>query len=118
METRAAVERFLASPALSDATRRSYRSDLEHFAGWLARRGTGLEDIDARVLSEYAAELGRGRPRRLAPATIRKRLAAVRSLIRFALGASRVPAIALTPRRPRRLPDAPRAAEIDATLAA
>ena len=119
METRATVERFLASPALSDATRRSYRFDLEHFAGWLAARGTSdLGGVDARVLSDYAAELGRGRPRRLAPATIAKRLAAVRSLLRFALGPARVPQIALSPRRPRRLPDAPRRDEVDAALAA
>jgi site-specific recombinase XerD len=118
VETRAAIERFLASPALSDGTRRSYRFDLEHFAEWLSRRGTELDRVDARVLAEYAAELGRGRPRRLAPATIGKRLAAVRSLLRFVLGPSRVPEIALTPRRPRRLPDAPRASEVDTTLAA
>ena len=30
METRAAIDRFLASPALSEATRRSYRFDLDH----------------------------------------------------------------------------------------
>ena len=118
METRAAVERFLDSPALSEATRRTYRVDLEHFAGWLASRGKELDDVDARVLSDYATELGRGRPRRLAPATIARRLAAVRSLLRFALGPARVPQLALTPRRPRRLPDAPRPAEVDATLAA
>jgi integrase/recombinase XerC len=118
VDTRAAVERFLASPGLSDATRRSYRFDLEHFAGWLAKRGADLDAVDARALADYAAELGRGRPRRLAPATIGRRLAAVRSLLRFALGPGRVPQLALTPRRPRRLPDAPRPAEIDETLAA
>src|ERR671935_76499 len=44
-----------------------------------------------RVLADYTAELGRGRPRRLAPSTIARRLAAVRSLLRFTLGAARVP---------------------------
>jgi site-specific recombinase XerD len=117
VDTRATIERYLESPALSESTRRSYRFDLEHFASWLAVRGVGIDGVDARVLSDYAAELGRGRPRRLSPATIGRRLAAVRSLLRFALGPARVPQIALSPRRPRRLPDAPRLAEIDSTLA-
>jgi integrase/recombinase XerC len=118
VDTRAAIERFVESPALSESTRRSYRFDLDHFARWLATRGVELDGVDARVLSDYATELGRGRPQRLAPATIGRRLAAVRSLLRFALGPARVPQIALAPRRARRLPDAPRADEIDATLRA
>ena len=65
------IERFLASPSLSDATRRSYRSDLEQFAQWLG--GRRLEDVDLRVLSDYAAELGRRRPK-LAPASIGRKL--------------------------------------------
>ena len=117
MDTRAAIDRFLASPALSDATRRAYRSDLESFAHWLERRGTTLDQVDARAFSEWAAELGRGRPRRLAPATIARKLAAARALIRHALGASRVPEGSFAPRRPRRLPDAPKAVEVDAELA-
>jgi integrase/recombinase XerC len=118
VETRAAIERFLASPSLSEATRRAYRFDLEPFADWLDRRKLMLEGVDARVLADYTAELGRGRPRRLAPNTIARRLAAVRSLLRFTLGAARVPDAVAGPRRPRRLPDAPKAAEIDGILEA
>jgi site-specific recombinase XerD len=117
VDTRAAIDRFLASPGLSDATRRAYRFDLEPFADWLGARGAGLGDVDARLLSDYAAELGRGRPRRLAPATIARRLAAVRSLLRFAVGPSQVPDVALSPRRPRRLPLAPKRDEVERTLA-
>jgi site-specific recombinase XerD len=116
VDTKAAVERFLASPKLSDATRRAYRVDVEEFARWLGRRGTSLEAIDVRVLADYAAELGRARPRRLAPATIGRKLAAVRSFLRFTLGSARVPDASLAPRRPRRLPDTPRAAEVEAEL--
>jgi integrase/recombinase XerC len=116
VETHAAIERFLASPSLSDASRRAYRFDLEPFADWLARRGLKLDDVDARVLADYTAELGRGRPRRLAPATIARRLAAVRSLLRFSLGAARVPDAVAAPRRRRRLPDAPRTEEVDGIL--
>jgi site-specific recombinase XerD len=117
VDTRVAIDRFLSSPGLSDATRRAYRSDLEPFARWLERRGTTLDEVDARVFSEWAAEVGRGRPRRLAPSTIARKLAATRALIRHALGAARVPEGSFAPRRPRRLPDAPKAAEVDAELA-
>src|SRR5690242_15777084 len=117
MQTRTAIDRFLASPGLGEATRRAYRFDLDPFAAWLEKQGATLEDVDARLLSDYAAVLGRGRPRRLAPATIARRLAAARSLIRFTLGADRVPEVALSPRRPRRLPQAPKPAELDQLLA-
>ena len=111
-----AIDRFLASPALSERTRRAYRFDVEEFCAWLARRGTRLEDVDVRALSEYAAELGRARPRKLAPTTIGRKLAAVRAFLRHALGAQRVPDASFAPRRPQRLPDAPRPQEVDSEL--
>jgi len=110
------IERFLASPALSDSTRRAYRVDVEEFARWLERRGTRLDDVDVRVLADYATELGRARPRKLAPATIGRKLAAVRAFLRHALGPERVPDASFAPRRPRRLPDAPRPHEVDGEL--
>ena len=116
MSADAAIERFLTSAALSDATRRAYRSDLRGFARWLGQQGISLDDVDARVLTEYAALLGRGRPRRLAPATIARKLAAVRALVRFALGPGRVPDVRLAPRRPRRLPHVDKPDEVDREL--
>jgi integrase/recombinase XerD len=113
--TAAAIDRFLASPALAEATRRAYGADLREFADWLERRGTAVEDVDVRALVEYAAELGRAR-RGLAPTTVARRLAAVRSFLRFTLGPERVPDAALAPKRPRRLPEAPKPSEIDAIL--
>ena len=110
------VQRFLESPALSEATRRAYRVDVEEFCSWLERRGTRLETVDVRTLADYAAELGRARPRKLAPATIGRKLAAVRAFLRHALGAERVPDASFAPRRPRRLPDAPRPHEVDGEL--
>ena len=110
------VERFLESPALAERTRRAYRYDVEEFCDWLRARGTRLEDVDVRALSEYAAELGRARPRKLAPATIGRKLAAVRAFLRHALGAQRVPDASFAPRPPKRLPDAPRPHEIDGEL--
>jgi site-specific recombinase XerD len=110
------LERFLASPALSDATRRAYRGDVSEFCGWLNRRGKRLEDVDVRVLADYAGELGRARPRKLAPATIGRKLAAVRTFLRHALGPDRVPDASFAPRRGRRLPEAPQAREVEAEL--
>jgi site-specific recombinase XerD len=120
VSTRAAIDRFLASPALAGATRRAYGSDLRQFAAWLERRELELDDVDVRVLADWVSDLGRVRTtgRRLAPATISRKLAAVRALLRAALGPARVPDAALGPRRVRRLPDAPRPHEVDATLAA
>jgi site-specific recombinase XerD len=118
MDTRRAIERFLQSPALSEGTRRSYRRDVEEFGHWLEGRRLTLAGVDVRVLSDYAAELGRARPRKLAPATIARKLSAVRSFLRFALGPTKVPDASLSPKRPRRLPDTPKAEEIEAALAA
>jgi site-specific recombinase XerD len=63
----------------------------------------------------YTAELGRAR-RGLAPTTIARRLSAVRSLVRHALGRARVPDAALAPRRPRRLPETPALSEVEAVV--
>ena len=112
MTTAAAIERFLASPGLADSTRRSYRFDLRDFSGWLADRDAELENVDVRILADYAAELGRAK-RGLAPATIARRLSTVRSFLRFTLGPSRVPDTPFAPRRPRHLPDAPKQAEVE-----
>jgi len=110
--TAAAIERFLASPGLADSTRRSYRFDLRDFSAWLADRDAQVEEVDVRILADYAAELGRAR-RGLAPATIARRLSTVRSFLRFTLGPSRVPDTPFAPRRPRHLPDAPKQAEVE-----
>jgi site-specific recombinase XerD len=116
----ATIERFLASPALSDATRRAYRADVEEFAAWLRSRRLTLDAVDARVFAEYAAALGGDRPgrrpRKLATPTLARKLAAVRSYLRATLGPARVPDLALGGRRRTRLPDAPRPAETDALL--
>jgi site-specific recombinase XerD len=122
VDARTAAARFLDSPALSNGTRRAYGYDVGEFCTWLDRRGTKLDDVDVRALVDYASHLGAARPGRrpgkLAPATISRKLAAVRAFLRHALGPARVPDAVLAPRRARRLPDAPRQAEVDATLLA
>jgi site-specific recombinase XerD len=47
---------------------------------------------------------------------VARKLAAVRGLLRFALGAGRVPDVSFAPRRRRRLPDAPKADEVEGVL--
>jgi integrase/recombinase XerC len=122
VDIKAAVERFLESAALSERTRRAYRIDLEELADWLRRERLSLEEVDARVLSRYAAELGGDRPgripRKLAQTTLARKLAAVRSLLRATFGPASVPELAVGGRRRRRLPHAPRPDETDALLAA
>ena len=115
MDTAVAVDRFLSSPALSEATRRAYAADLRDFTSWLGSQGLALDDLDVRVLAAYTAELGRAR-RGLAPTTIARRLSAVRSLVRHALGPERVPDAALGPRRPRRLPETPALEEVESAV--
>jgi site-specific recombinase XerD len=117
VDTQAAIDRFLRSAPLADSSRHAYGGDLAEFADWLARRGETLDDFDARTLADYTAMLGAARPgrypRRLAPATISRRLAAVRALLRFTLGAERVPEASFAPRRRRRLPEVPKTTEIE-----
>jgi site-specific recombinase XerD len=118
VDTHAAAARFLASPALAEGTRRAYGVDVREFVAWLDKEGTALDDVDVRTLVDYVALLGSGRRPggRLAPATISRKLAAVRAFLRHSLGAARVPDARLAPRRGRRLPDAPRPQAVDKEL--
>jgi site-specific recombinase XerD len=115
VDTHAAIDRFLEHGGLSEATQRAYGSDLRSFSSWLDARGLALDEVDARALSDWVGALGGGRDR-LAPASISRRLAAVRSCIRFTFGPAAVPDASLAPSRSRRLPDAPKRAEIEALL--
>ncbi|MDH4104325.1 MAG: tyrosine-type recombinase/integrase [Thermoleophilia bacterium] len=115
MNTAATIDRFLEHGGLSEATQRAYRTDLRAFSSWLEGKELTLEAVDARVLSDYVGELGRGH-RRLAPPSISRRLAAIRACLRFTLGPASVPDAGLSPGRSRRLPEAPKAAEIDELL--
>jgi len=113
----AAIERFLGAAGVAESTRRAYAADLRDFAAWYGER-SAVERVDVRVLSDYTAELGRARPGgKLDPATIARRLAAVRALLRFSLGPGGVPEAPLAPRRGRRLPDAPKLREVEQLLA-
>ena len=113
MTFEAAAERFLAAAGIADATRRANASDLRDFGAWFGA-DSPLEDVDVRVLADWVSELGRAREHgKLAPATISRKLVAVRALLRYSLGPERVPDASLAPKRPRRLPESPKLAEIE-----
>ena len=116
MTTDAAIERFIENAGISDGTRRVYAADLAGFARWFGP-DSPLEDVDVRVLADWVSELGGRRPGgKLAPATIARKLTAVRSLVRFTLGADHVPDASLAPKRPRRLPVTPKRAEVESIV--
>ena len=117
MTVERACERYLANAGISPATRRAYGTDLREFAQWFGP-DSPIEDVDLRVLVDWVTDLGRVRERgKLSPSSISRKLVAVRSLLRYSLGAERVPDAVLAPKRPRRLPDAPKLAEVEAVVA-
>ena len=115
MSTHDSIDRFLEHAGLSPATQLAYANDLRSFALWLDEQALRLDEVDARVLSDWVGALGSGRDR-LAPASIARRLAAVRSCLRYTFGPPAVPDAQLSPSRSRRLPDAPKPAEIEEIL--
>jgi integrase/recombinase XerC len=89
----------------SPHTLRAYGRDLRDCAGWLAREhGCAVEQADAEALRDYAMSLHD----RLAPASVARRLAAVRGLYHWLRAEERLaidPAAGLgNPRQDRRLP--------------
>jgi site-specific recombinase XerD len=72
-----------------------------------------------RTLVDYVGWLGTARNGRgrLAPSSVARKLTAVRTFLRHALGPARVPDARLAPKRPRRLPEAPKQRDVDAELA-
>ena len=117
METETAIDRFLASP---DA-RRVDPARVRAPTCATSPTGSSARGRDARGRRRPRARRlrGRARPRRAAGSRRRRspaKLAAVRSFLRFTLGPARVPDASLAPRRPRRLPEAPKRDEIERSL--
>jgi site-specific recombinase XerD len=107
----------LAARAAAARTRRAYRADLAPFAVWASAQGLDPADVTSRLLRRWVAgESSRG----LAPATVARRLAALRGLFRTQIQAgARVdnPAELLSsPKRPQRLPHVLKSTEVDALL--
>lgn len=111
--------RSLEVRGASQATRRSYASDLQQLLEWLDERDLTVAALDRRCVRAFSAELGR---RGYAPATLARKLSTLRGLARHltergVLAAD--PARSLPgPRRRRRLPRVLSLADVDALLAA
>lgn len=113
----AAFDQDLARRAVAEKTRTAYASDVRDFAVWAKDRAVDPGDVDVRTLRRYAAGLSE---RRAAPATIARRLAALRGLFRvqMELGAREDnPAELLSsPKKAQRLPRVLKASEVAALL--
>jgi integrase/recombinase XerC/integrase/recombinase XerD len=116
----AAIEAFeqdLGRRAVAEKTRAAYAIDVNQFAQWASGHGHDPATIDVRALRRYAAGLSE---RGAAPATVARKLAALRGLFRVQLesGARREnPAELLSsPKRATRLPRVLKAGEVTELL--
>ena len=103
--------------AVAAKTRVAYAGDARHFAAWATDRGADPAEVDVRMLRRYAAGLAE---RGIAPATIARRLAALRGLFRTQMEAGARednPAELLSsPKRPQRLPRVLKTGDVAALL--
>jgi integrase/recombinase XerC/integrase/recombinase XerD len=113
----AAFDQDLTRRAVAEKTRDAYASDCRQFAEWAGARDVEPRQVDVRTLRRYAAGLSE---RGIAPATIARRLAALRGLFRvqMQLGAREDnPAELLSsPKKAQRLPRVLKAGEVAALL--
>ena len=65
---------------LSEQTIQAYRNDLEGFVRWLQERGTGLEEVESRIVRRYVRELGSGGA---AAATVNRHISALNGLFKY-----------------------------------
>jgi site-specific recombinase XerD len=102
-EALTAYDRDLRGRGAADRTRRAYGVDLGQFVEWAGERGPG--EIRHRDVRRYAAGLSR---EGAAPATVARKLAAIRGLFAFLVRTERVgqnPADLVTsPKREEKLP--------------
>jgi site-specific recombinase XerD len=113
----AAFDQDLTRRAVAEKTRDAYASDCRQFAEWAGARDVEPRQVDVRTLRRFAAGLSE---RGMAPATIARRLAALRGLFRvqMQLGAREDnPAELLSsPKKAQRLPRVLKAGEVAALL--
>ena len=74
------LEMLAAERGAARLTLAAYRNDLVDLTGFLAARGTALEDAQSAALHEYLTAMT---TRRLAPRTLARRLSAMRQFFRF-----------------------------------
>jgi len=111
-----AIDRYLADLRLQNAsphTIRNYASDLEQFAGYFSPPGQAPPAPAQFTVLQIREWLGDLYHRRLSPVTVRRKLAAVRSLFQFLAKQGSVPTnvarLVKTPKSPQRLPAVPTA---------
>ncbi len=113
------LEALAAERGAAANTLAAYRRDLEHFAAWLGRRGSGF---GAANRAEIEAHLGALEAAGLSPASRARRLSAIRQLFRFLLSegwrADDPAARIAGPRPGRRLPGTLSVEEVDRLLEA
>ncbi|HEV3130063.1 MAG TPA: tyrosine-type recombinase/integrase [Solirubrobacteraceae bacterium] len=100
-----AFDRDLVRRAVADKTRRAYAIDAGQLAAWASERRIEPATITLRELRRYLVSLSE---RRAAPATVARKLAAIRALLRVQLelgSRQENPAELLaSPKQPKRLP--------------
>ena len=104
-EALAAFDRDMSARNLAERTRRAYGVDLGQFVGWAQERGLAPDEVRHRDVRRYGAGLSSGGA---APATVARKLAAVRGLFDFLVRIERVgqnPAdLVSSPKREEKLP--------------
>jgi len=111
-----AIGRYLADLRLQNAsphTLRNYASDLEQFSGYFSPPGQHPPAPAEFTVLQIREWLGDLYHRRLSPVSVRRKLAAVRSLFQFLAKQGGVPSniarLVKTPKAPQRLPSVPTA---------
>jgi site-specific recombinase XerD len=112
-----ALDAELRRRALAERTRRAYAIDTGQFAQWASAGGLGPADVSTRELRRYAASLSE---RGQAPASVARKLAALRALFRVQLElgarADNPAELVGAPKRAQRLPRVLKPEEIAALL--
>jgi integrase/recombinase XerC/integrase/recombinase XerD len=110
-------EADLRRRAVAARTVRAYHSDAAQFAAWASDRDLHPATVDVRALRRFAASLSEGGN---APATIARKLAALRGLLRvqveLGVRAENPAELLGSPRRAQRLPHVLKAREVGALL--
>jgi site-specific recombinase XerD len=113
----AAFDDDLRRRAVAEKTREAYAGDARQFAGWAGAREAEPGEVDVRMLRRYVAGLAE---RGIAPATIARRLAALRGLFRVQMELGARPdnpaELLSSPKRPQRLPRVLKVGEVSALL--
>jgi site-specific recombinase XerD len=112
-----ALDADLRRRALAERTRRAYAIDAGQFAAWASARELNPPDVGTRELRRYAASLSESGQ---APASVARKLAALRALFRVQVELGARPdnpaELIGAPKRPQRLPRVLKPAEVAALL--